>query len=56
MELIALNQSYSPLGIEWIVHVKQGLQFIHYLTIIYITISILKWNNCCFIIYSLLLN
>lgn len=42
MELIALNQSYSPLGIELIVHVKQGLQFIHYLTIIYITISILK--------------
>lgn len=31
MEIIALNQSYSPLGIEFIVHVWQGFQFIHYL-------------------------
>lgn len=42
MELIVLNQSYSPLGIKLIVHVKKGLQFIHHLTIIYTTISILQ--------------
>lgn len=56
MEQIVLNQSYFPLWIKLFVCVKQGLQFIHYLTIIYITVSVLQWNGCCFIIYSLLLN
>lgn len=42
MELIVLNQSYYPFGIKLTAHVKQGLQFIHYLTIIYTTISILQ--------------